>query len=87
MGKRSKFQYLALALGWVFTGLVLILSVGAVFSPGHKLVLDFNRFGELWVDLVVFVLAFGLMTWLLFFKLPKSRRTDRKGPSGWENKD
>ncbi len=63
--------------GWVYTGLLLGLAVGAVFSPGHTLLLDFNRFGELWADVGFFALAFGLMTWFLFFKQLRKRRTDR----------
>ena len=68
---------MAVTLGWVYTGLLLGLAVGAVFSPGHTLLLHFNRFGELWADVGFFILAFGLMTWFLFFKLPKRRHTDR----------
>lgn len=78
MRRKSKLQYLAVTLGWVYTGLLLGLAVGAVFSPGHTLLLHFNRFGELWADVGFFAFAFGLMTWFLFFKLPKRRRTDRK---------
>ena len=77
MRRKSKLQYFAVTLGWVYTGLLLGLAVGAVFSPGHALLLHFNRFGELWADIVFFTFAFGLMTWFLFFKLPQRRRTDR----------
>ena len=70
-------QYLAVALGWIYNGLLLGLAVAAVFSPGHILVLNFNQFGELWADIAVFSFAFLLMTWLLFFKLPQRRRTDK----------
>ncbi len=77
MRRKSRVQYLAVTLGWVYTGLLLGLAVGAVFSPGHALLLHFNRFGELWADVGFFMFAFLLMTWLLFFKLPKRRHTDR----------
>ena len=74
--KRQRPQYIAIALGWAFSGLLLGLVMAAVFSPGHRIVLDFDRFGELWLDVAVFSIAFLLMTWLLFFKLPQKRRTD-----------
>jgi len=77
MRRKSRLQYFAVALGWVYTGLLFGLVMGAVFSPGHSLLIHFNRFGELWADVGFFTFAFGLMTWFLFFKLPKSRRTDR----------
>ncbi len=71
-------QYLAIALGWIYNGLLLGLAVAAVFSPEHTIVLNFNQFGELWADVVVFTFAFLLMTWLLFLKLPQRRHTDRR---------
>jgi hypothetical protein len=81
--KRQKPQYIAAALGWAYSGLFLGFVIAAIFSPEHKLVLDFNRFGELWFDVAVFTIAFLLLTWLLFFKLLQKRRTDnsqdRKG--------
>jgi len=77
MRRKSRLQYFAVTLGWVYTGLLLGLALGAVFSPGHTLLLHFNRFGELWADIGFFTFAFGLMTWFLFFKLPKRRHTDR----------
>jgi len=69
-------QYVAVALGWTYNGLLLGLTVAAVFAPEHRLLLDFNQFGELWADVTVFSIAFLLMTWLLFFKLPQRRRSD-----------
>ena len=77
MRRKSRLQFLAVTLGWAYTGLLLGLTVGAVFSPGHALLLHFNRFGELWADVGFFTFAFGLMTWFLFIKLPKTRHTDR----------
>jgi len=78
MRRKSRLQYFAVALGWVYTGLLFGLVMGAVFSPGHSLLIHFNRFGELWADVGFFTFAFGLMTWFLFFKLPQRRRTDRR---------
>ncbi len=75
--EKSKLQFVAVVLGWVYTGLLLSLVIGAIFSPGHRLLLDFNRYGELWLDVIFFGLTFVLMTWFLFFKLPKRRRTDK----------
>lgn len=78
MNKRNKIQYFAVALGWIYNGLLMALSVQAVFSPGHKLLLNFNRFGELWFDVGLFTFAFVLMTWYLFIKLPKQRKKHSK---------
>lgn len=68
--------YLAAGLGWIYTGLLLGLAVNAVFSPGHRILLDFNQFGELWADVAFFGFAFALMTWFLIVILPRMRRTD-----------
>jgi hypothetical protein len=76
--KQRRPQYIAVALGWAYNGLLLGLTVAAVFAPQHRLLLDFNRYGELWVDVAVFSIAFLLMTWLLFFKLPQKRHTDTR---------
>ncbi len=76
MKKRSKLQYVAVVLGWAYTGLLLGMTVIAAFSPGQKIVIHFNRYGELWADLVFFSLAFGLLTWFLFVKLREKRERD-----------
>ena len=48
--KNRRPQYVAVALGWAYNGLLLGLTMAAVFSPGHRLLLDFNQYGELWAD-------------------------------------
>ena len=59
MHRKNRLQYFAVTLGWVYTGLLLGLAMGAAFSPGHTLVLYF-RCGTLyvciWADNLVSIL-------------------------------
>ena len=67
---------MAVILGWGYTGLLFAMAIIAIFSPEHKLIVHFDKYGELWADLAFFGLAFGLLTWLLFVKLRKKRERD-----------
>lgn len=78
LNKRNKIQYFAVMLGWAYTGLLTILTVAALFSPDNKIVINFNRFHEIWADLAFFVLSFGLLTWYVFFKMLKERGEDHE---------
>lgn len=87
MEKRSKLQYIAIVLGWAYTGLLFGITIVAVFSPGNRLVLHFNEFGEIWADFAFFGAAFGLLTWFLFFKMLRRRKGDRLRDDNQGNRD
>ena len=78
---KKKLELIAVGLGWVYISLLLAMSIRAVFAPRHELLVQFNRYHELWVDVGFFFLAFGLLTWLLILKVKGYRRRSTLGGS------
>ncbi len=63
--KSTKLQ-LCLAVGnmmtWGFMCLLLALFTRAVFTPDHQIVITVNQYGEMWIEIPLFTVAFIVST-------------------------
>ena len=56
---------LAVSLGWALVGFMLAICLMGVQDSKNEVVVQFNNYGEMWMDVACLSLAFGLLTYTL----------------------